>query len=111
MKITKAQLKQIIKEELKGTLNEVTDSEKWSTITMGARVQFPEWEMFSGGGRMKRLAKALEDPTNRQGKTIRQEFEETYSAIKDIERADTRDVYKKGKSITMSFLEKLRGAI
>ena len=44
MKITKAQLKQIIKEELEGMLAEPTDSEKWSTITMGARVPFSEWE-------------------------------------------------------------------
>ena len=105
MKITKSQLRLIIKEELKGALNEVTDSEKWSTITMGARVPFSEWEMLSGGGRMKRLAKVLENPA------IRQEFEETYNAIKDIERDDPKNVYKKGKSIAMSFLEELRGAI
>ena len=105
MKLTKTQLKRIIKEELEGMLTEETDSQKWSTITMGARIQFPEWEMLSGGGRMKRLAKVLENPA------IRQEFEETYNAIKDIERDDPKNVYKKGKSIAMSFLEELRGAI
>jgi hypothetical protein len=105
MKITKAQLKQIIKEELEA-VNEVTDDRKWATITMGARIPFedPRWRRLSGGGKMRRLAKALENPE------IRQEFEETYNAIKDIERAQY-DVYQKGKSIVMSFFEKLKGAI
>ena len=91
-------LKKLIKEELEGILTEETDSQKWSTITMGAKIQFPEWEMLSGGGRMERLAKVLENPA------IRIAFEDTYEKMKDIN-------YKEGKPIAMSFFEKLRGAI
>ena len=91
-------LKKLIKEELEGILTEETDSQKWSTITMGARIQFPEWEMLSGGGRMERLAKVLENPA------IRIAFEDTYEKMKDIN-------YKEGEPIAMSFFEKLRGAI
>jgi hypothetical protein len=98
MKLTKSQLKRIIKEELEGMLTEETDSQKWSTITMGARIQFPEWEMLSGGGRMKRLSVALENPA------IRTAFEDTYEKMKDIN-------YKEGEPIAMSFFEKLRGVI
>jgi hypothetical protein len=105
MKLTKTQLKHIIKEELEGMLTETTDSEKWSTITMGARVPFPEWEMLSGGGRLKRLGTALENSE------IRAAFDETYEKIKHIEDIDPKDVYKKGKLIAMSFLGKLRGTI
>jgi len=105
MKLTKSQLRKIIKEELEGMLTEPTNSEKWSTITMGARVPFPEWELLSGGGRMSRLNTALKDTK------IKTAFDETYEKIKHIEDTDPKDVYKKGKLIAMSFLGKLRGKL
>jgi len=98
MKITKARLKEIIKEELEGMLVEETDSKKWAVITMGQRIEFPEWEMLSGGGRMKRLSAALEN------EEIRSAFEETYEKMKGLN-------YKEGKPIAMSFFKKLRGVI
>jgi len=98
MKLTKKQLKRIIKEELEGMLTEETDSKKWAEITMGRRIEFPEWERLSGGGRMKRLSVALENPA------IRTAFEDTYEKMKGLN-------YKEGKPIAMSFFEKLRGAI
>ena len=98
MKLTKRQLKRIIKEELEGMLTEETDSKKWAEITMGRRIEFPEWERLSGGGRMKRLSVALENPA------IRTAFEDTYEKMKGLN-------YKEGKPIAMSFFEKLRGAI
>jgi len=65
---------------------------------MGQRIEFPEWEMLSGGGRMKRLSAALEN------EEIRSAFEETYEKMKGLN-------YKEGKPIAMSFFKKLRGVI
>lgn len=98
MKITKRKLRQLIKEELDRKSEEVADSKKWATITMGARISFPEWEMLSGGGRMKKLSAALKN------EKIRSAFEEAYSNIKG-------KTYREGKPIALSFFEKLRGVI
>jgi hypothetical protein len=100
MKITKSQLKQIIKEELEGMLAKPTDSKKWSTITMGAKVQFPEWEMLSGEGRMERLKTALEN------KGLRAAFDEAYEKINNL---PLESEYSEGKPIALDFFEKLRG--
>ena len=103
MKITKTQLKQLIKEELEGVLNEVpTDSEKWATITMGARVGFPEWEMLSGYGKLERLEVALENPE------VRDAFEEAYTKINNL---PLESEYSEGKPIALDFFEKLRGVL
>jgi len=99
MKITKSKLRQIIKEELEAISDEPSDLEKWATITMGRRLEYPEWEMLSNEVWPDRLKNVLRKPDPRRA------FDEAYEAIKDLPREAE---FKLGKPIALEFFEILR---